>query len=444
MNRKRLIQTLTLLAALALTGTKAGAQALDAETLFRSDTLSLRIEFPAEEASVQLGYGRNRQNSDEFRAALERALAAPGAFMSGVFIHTMASPDGNTTENIRLSDERAENVRAYLCNSLGLSPFIVHVTSDGENWKDLATAVAALPADECPWKDRALAIIREKPLWDINGEQVEDRRKILLRRLNGGAAWSYLTQNVFPKMRTTYGDAMFVVSIPVEKSAALKEIVEVQTVQTVHDTVVVEKKVYFDPFLEGKVDRRFKTRLVGKKFLFAIRTNLLAVPMANLGVELPFGTNVSLGLDIYYPWIQRNKYHKDCTEMIAYGMDVRYWLGSDRFPDKARLLGHSFGLYGAGGHYDFERDWTGHQGTFFNIGVDWMYAFPLFHGRMHMEIELGLGMIFSKAQPYDVFEPYGDGFRRPGEMKIVRWYGPTKAQLSLVVPIYGSEYTRRK
>lgn len=124
--------------------------------------------------------------------------------------------------------------------------------------------------------------------------------------------------------------------------------------------------------------------------------------------------------------------------MIAYDMAVRYWLPNDKYPAQSRLLGHSFGVYGAGGHYDFERNYNGHQGTFFNIGFDWKYSWPILHGSMHMEIEVGLGMIYSEAQPYQVYDDYGKAFRQAGQRRIVRWYGPTRAQFNLVVPFYRS------
>ena len=198
-------------------------------------------------------------------------------------------------------------------------------------------------------------------------------------------------------------------------------------------------------YLDGKKeDMKFSSYTKGKRFLFALRTNILAVPLVNVGIEFPFGNHWSVGIDYYYPFIRRNTLHKDCFEFIGYDLDVRYYLGSDRHPSESRLLGHSFGIYGAGGHYDFEREWKGYQGTFFNVGFDWKYSWPIFHGRMHMEVELGLGLIYSDAQPYDVFVPYGDCFRRPEERKIIRWYGPTRAQFNLVVPIYKRPITSRR
>lgn len=406
--------------------------------VFKNDTLSLRIEFASGSADVKDDYEGNGERLASFREALAKSMAAEGAFMSGVFIRTVASPDGNTSANIALSSKRAENVRTLLCNEFGLSPFIVHVTSDGEDWGGLAELVSQLSLDEAPWRDEALEIINQEPRWKIRGQDVEDLRKVQLRSLQGGAPWAYLKKNVFPMLRSAYGDAMFVVSVPIQE----KNEEPVVVVETQRDTVLVEKIVTVE--YDGRLDRKFASRVEGKKFLLALRTNIFAIPAINVGAEFPFGQHWSVGVDFYYPWIKRNSLHKDCFEFVAYDMDVRYYLGSDRYPKESRLLGHSFGIYGAGGHYDFEQDWMGYQGTFFNIGFDWKYSWPVMHGKMHMEIEIGLGVIYSDAQPYDCFVPYGDCFRRPEERKIIRWYGPTRAQFNIVVPFYRKPIQSRR
>ena len=401
---------------------------------FQNDTVSLRITFKLGEATVNRRYDGNGDRIEFFRRAYNENISDPEKFASGVFIRVGASPEGQTTSNIELSRQRMENVREFICHEFGISPFNVYVTSDGESWDELAGYIRNL---DVPWKGEALRIISAKPTWKIDGDDIEDSRKTRLRRLENGQAWRYLEQNVFPKMRSAYGDAMFVFSRRTVSSDAPHPVVQLQGYR---DTVFVAVPAYVDEKTSmlniSPVDPKYYNRLRGKSFLMALRTNILAVPLANLGLEVPFGRHFSIGMDVYYPWLKRNAYHKECTQMMAYGMDVRYWFGRDNVPAEARLLGHSFGIYGAGGHYDFQRNWAGHQGTFFNVGFDWMFAFPIFHGAMHMEIELGLGFIYSAATPYYCYEPYGDCFREPGEMKIVRWYGPTKAQISIVVPIY--------
>ena len=420
--------------ALALTMLPARAQG-DGSTPFRNDTLSLHLSFRVGEETISRSFDGNGERIEFFRRAYNDRIGDEKVFASDVFIRVGASPEGETTSNIILSEKRAENVREFICHEFGISPFNVHVRADGESWDELATLVSRL---DTPWRNEALKIIMSEPVWRIDGQEVEDSRKARLRRLDGGKAWKYLSENIFPSMRSAYGDATFVFSRSNDFQAESFHLVQDVPIQ--RDTVFVSVPTYVDAGT-GKlnvspIDPKFYNRLRKKAFLMGVRTNIVAVPLVNVGVEFPFGRHFSLGVDVYYPWLRRNDYHKECTQMFAYDMDIRYWFGKDNVPSEARLLGHSFGLYGAGGHYDIERNWRGNQGNFFNVGFDWMYAFPIFHGAMHMEIELGLGFIFSEAQPYYVYEPYADCFREPGVKNIIRWFGPTRAQISLVVPIY--------
>ena len=205
------------------------------------------------------------------------------------------------------------------------------------------------------------------------------------------------------------------------------------------DTVFVEKVVYGNVQLKG-------LETEGKRLSVAARTNLLAVPLANFGLEVPLGERWSIGADLYYPWMWRKDHHEGvdylgwCFELMAADIEARYWFKTTRRTPETRLTGHSIGLYAAAGQYDFEWDWTGHQGEFYNVGIDYLYALPVFRGRMHMEFEVGFGYIYSPAQPYDCFVEGGKCFRRKGVKTYVNWFGPTRAQISMVYPIY----TRKK
>lgn len=167
--------------------------------------------------------------------------------------------------------------------------------------------------------------------------------------------------------------------------------------------------------------------------MFAVRTNALAVPLLNVGVEVPIGKNWSVGADYYYPWIWRGNNVKTCNQFMAFDLEGRYWFSSDKLPEESRLLGHSVGAYVAAGYYDFERNWEGHQGEYVNVGVDYLYAMPLLNGLIHMEFELGFGYIYSRAVPYRFIgqECYLD----KNVQRHVHWIGPTKAQVSVVMPL---------
>lgn len=415
-----------------LCGAQAKPSAPSVRT-FRLDTLSVRVEYPKGGSIIDLDYKDNQERWNEFEQACKELLADEGSVFSSMDVRAGASFEGTSETNDDLTHKRAESIKEFLVGRLGVREERVHVSLVGEDWDGLKRAVMALPDDDFIWKKEILSVIDHPEYW--RDSKSNDGRKAALRAIDEGRAWEKLLTDVFPTLRSSYVDVVFVVSIPLEP--LLSKIAEKDTVihtEVVRDTVLVSDLGY---------DRQFKERVAGKKFVFAVRTNILAIPLVNAGVEFPFGEHFSVGLDIYYPWIPRNAMHKECTEMLAYGFDVRYWLGRDRDPDEARLLGHSFGIYAAGGHYDFQRNWNGHQGTFWNVGFDWMYAVPVFHGRAHMEFEIGLGMIFSNAQPYHCLYEYTECIREPGVTRVIRWFGPTRAQVSIVIPVYVNEKRRR-
>lgn len=170
-----------------------------------------------------------------------------------------------------------------------------------------------------------------------------------------------------------------------------------------------------------------------RKPIVAIRTNLL-VPALNFGVEVPIGNHWSVGADYYYPWIWPKKDNRDCFEFLAWGLEGRYWFGRNR-NEFNRLQGHSVAAYCYGGYYDFERNYNGYQGEYANIGVDYTYAMPVGKKkRINFEFSIGVGYIYSIARKYAVIDPFGPLISEKLTRKI-HYFGPTKANISLVVPI---------
>jgi hypothetical protein len=174
--------------------------------------------------------------------------------------------------------------------------------------------------------------------------------------------------------------------------------------------------------------------------VFALRSNLL-LPLLNFGAELPLGNNWSIGADYYYPWIWPDKSNKDCFELLGWSLEGRYWFGRDRKPED-RLKGHSLALYGAGGYYDFEKDYRGMQGEFLSTGLDYTYALGVGpRSRVHFEFTIAVGYIHSVGRTYDVFSEGGD-LIPDGNKHTFQYFGPTKAAVSLVIPIFKKEGKR--
>ena len=172
----------------------------------------------------------------------------------------------------------------------------------------------------------------------------------------------------------------------------------------------------------------------GKKLLVAPGTNFLGIPFLNAGFQFPINKNWSVGTDFYFPWFYRFGNLKNCTQFFAWDIEGRYWFKPQMPTPQSRLLGHSVGLYAAIGLYDFERNWNGHQGNFFNVGVDYKRAIPLFDGRVHLEMSIGFGFIYAWSQEYDCYGKYL--YKHSGVHKETIWVGPTRAQISILVPIY--------
>ena len=209
---------------------------------------------------------------------------------------------------------------------------------------------------------------------------------------------------------------------------------EVERVDTVYVDSTINRKDHF-VWRKPVFMREFKNQ-EEYVLLAAPRANILAGgPVFNTGIEFPINPHWSVGVDFYWPWFPRFGNMQNCFQFWAFDLEGRYWFNSQPKLQNTRLLGHAVGAYAAYGLYDFEKNGSGHQGRFANVGVDYTWAMPIFNGRVHLEFSLGVGAIISWAQPYDC---YGDNilYKRAGVRERILWFGPTRAQVSLVIPIY--------
>lgn len=183
------------------------------------------------------------------------------------------------------------------------------------------------------------------------------------------------------------------------------------------------------------------------KEVLAVKTNALAVPGANIELQKPLGGNWTAGAGFYYPWLWRKGHSQgvdvtgNCFEVLAADLELRYWFGpiksvSSKPRTKGEISGHSIGLYIVAGYYDLEARRSGLQGEFVGAGVDYLYSLPLRDGVVKLEFGLGLGCLFSPSRPYESFEQGGAAFRHPGLTKEFFYFGPSRAHLSLCVPLF--------
>lgn len=377
---KRIVLKVFVFAAVSLSLLSSNAVKAQ-ERRVESDSLCVEVLFSKDYSILDPSYKGNGDRLASFAGALAELRANPDVTFDSIAIEGLCSPEGNRKMNQILSLHRAQALQRYLSDQL-------HI--------DAQMTVRGLGIDE--------SIINKTNLWP-------DARK-------ASAVVSCIVRIAAPEA----------VPAPAEATPCVnnEDLNEGPVANPATDPAGVMSVV------------SFATDRTSVRYPFAaLRSNLL-LPLMNGGVEIPLGNRVSVSADCYFPWFWRNDLHKNCFEFNALSFDARYWFGkkhSAGVDNRAnRLLGHSVGLFAASGYYDFERNWKGFQGEYWSAGVDYLYAAPIFRGRMHMEFSLGLGYIHADSIPYSVNEDYGKGYH-DGKVQTNNIWGPTRATISLVIPL---------
>lgn len=159
------------------------------------------------------------------------------------------------------------------------------------------------------------------------------KRKQLLRKLNQGAAYRYMVNNVFPKLRRSE------ITIVREISEVAKETFE--PVSSVSELLVSRQEEALpdsqpDKSVGESVNEQTCEAVMSEaegpgksKTVLAVKNNLL-YDMAlapNIEVEIPLGKRWSLNTEYKCPW-WLNSEHDFCYQLLSGGMEGRYWLGN--------------------------------------------------------------------------------------------------------------------
>lgn len=409
------IRCLLVVASLLAAGSFVYAQESDHKVY---DDKSSTIRFRINKSIIDLEYSDNRASSDSLLAFID---SVGGAAISEITILSYASPDGPYRSNMALAGRRSASIIKMLEE---ISPELagkVHIADEDESWSKMYTLVAA---------DTVISDDQRRLVFDIMASG--DAPDVKERKIKKIASYPYIKTNILTMLRYSdvivrYHDRdatrrMYVHSAP-RLASQLLSMPAAPSLQIIRAGAGTGDEIFADLPVSVLSDR---------KEIFYVRTNFLA-PLSNVGLEWCIGNNWSVGADWYYPWIFRNPDHKNCFQLLGGGLEGRYWFGQAR-NEQDRLEGHSVGVNLSAGYYDFERKYTGDQGEFINVGVDYLYSLPICNDKLHLEFTIGLGYIYSYVKPYDVFEPGGKAFKR-GYTENFHWVGPTKAGVSLVVPI---------
>lgn len=364
----------------------------------------------------------NAKTIATMREDIEATLQMDGSVPDSLLILSTASPDGGYEFNKRLARNRAASTEKLLLEMFPqFKDAHIKVEYLEEDWDGLRQVLRAHP--EFPQREEMLAVVE-----DNNDLQSKENR---LRALKQG--WRYLVRNYIHALRNSS------ITLTVVMTADNKDdeyVIEEVKPQMAELPAIQPDPVHFEPLPIVEILQRIPLEVKFTKTILAARTNLL-VPGLNFGVEVPIGTNWSVGLDYYYPWAVSAQ-NKWCGEMLGWFIDGKYWITGEKYKwdVNSKLKGHAIGLYGGLGYYDYQKISNGIQGEYVDFGVDYTFAMPIANDKLRIAFNLGIGYIYTLYRPYYPSSDFEDLIKEPGvKYRTTNFIGPTRASVSLVYPI---------
>ena len=395
---------------------------------------SVKIHFRQSRSNLDLEFKDNREALRRISDSLSTSYADSMLTLRSVNVVGGASPEGSVAINRRLSEKRAQVLFDYFSDSFSVADSALTFSYLGRDWNGLLELVEQ--DEKVPYREDVLRLVR-----NIIAEQEGSRPKSgdplrRLKQLRGGKPYLYMYRELFPALRaSTLLLSYERVPSPVYIEPEEPEQVYIEPVDTVEvDTVVVDTVV-----VEEKHCR---------PFYMDIRTNMLydAAAVPNIGVEFYLGKNMSVGANWQYAWWKTDRRHRYWR---AYGGDVnvRWWFGSAAH--EKPLTGHHLGVYGQILTYDFEWGGKGYLGgkpggtlwdkMNWGVGIEYGYSLPV---AKHFNIDFTFGVGYLTGE-YQEYRPV-DGCYVWQATKQRHWFGPTKAEISLVWLIGCDNYNRKK
>lgn len=346
-----------------------------------------------------------------------------------------ASPEGSIKINRFLSEKRAlalfNRLNRYGNLDDGDKTFIFL----GRDWESVLR-LAKIDAG-IPYREETLALLQE--IADKKRQTGTEPARSLyrLKRLRGGKPYLYLYCNIFPAVRTS--------RLVIEYDRILlKPLVSPDLLVTADIDSVIAAETYRDI----AIDTTSFGDNICRPFYMDVRTNLLfdALALPNIGLEFYVGKNFSIGGNWVYAWWSKNATHHFWR---AYGGELfgRWWFGSKAH--RKPLTGHHLGVYGQIYTYDFEMGGKGQMGgkpggtlwdkAQWGAGIEYGYSIPVGR-RINIDFTLGIGYTTGH---YIIYKPI-DGHYVWQATNHRRWFGPTKAEISLVWLLGCDNYNRSK
>lgn len=442
--RRLILLTFTLLLSYGL----SFAQEIS-EVYVTSDTL--QVYFRQDKILLEPQFRDNGTRLREFSRQFHKLLYDPQNKVRSILIVSGASPEGPSTRNKYLSDNRAKVVYDYLVEQHLADPTHIEIESRGVDWQGLK---ARVEKSDLPYKEDVLEILA-LPEWISKDGKVVDGRKARLMTYQGGKVWNELYNLYFADLRGT--------RVMIAYNILKKDVPPQPTPQAiVHtDTVYVEKRdtVYLekvDTVYVNNINNHYNTfiNLVPsstptkepksasdkqrRPFYMAIKTNLVydGLVIPNIGAEIGIAKGFVLSGNYQNIWL-RDKDWTRWYRIEGFEAGLKWYFNKERRPFK----GHHLELYGQMLTWDITYDGKGYMADRWSYGggIGYGYALPIGR-RFNLDFEIGVGYLSGEMHRYTP----QDGHRVWQSLEKFEWIGPTKVGITLQWLIgRGNKHERR-
>lgn len=366
---------------------------------------------------LDLSRRNNKQSLDRIADSLKTSYVDSVYQLRRIMVVGGASPEGSIPLNRRLSVNRAKVLFNYLSRYGELPDSLKTNVFLGRDWNGLIRLVK--DDENLPYREETMELLYELAEDAANNDLSKGDHLRRMQRLRGGEPYWYMYRKYFPELRASrlylwyekVWNPLAPVSMPPVKP-------------TMPQTRAVE------PMIVPHVPPQ------PRKWYMAVKTNMLydALLVPNIGVEVYLGKDWSVAANWMYAWWKTDRRH---WYWRTYGGDlsVRKWLGKAA---KAKpLTGHHLGVYGQIFTYDFETGGKGYIGgkpggtlwdkMNYSAGVEYGYSLPVAY-RLNIDFSIAVGYwggTYYEYKPVDNCYVWQSTKER-------HWFGPTKAEVSLV------------
>ena len=363
-----------------------------------SVVMRFRIFYPVNAVELHEDYMDNANTLHRIQKYLEESPQ-----IDSITIYSYASPEGPYRLNKRLAAERGKTAKEYLRKHLPadrhLSDSLFIIASTAENWEGLRELVFyQYPHAD---KEELLAVLDRRDITD-------ERRKVLLKRLNGGKSWEYISKNFMHQLR-------YATWVSVWQRIEVDRVVEQPVSLTVEMPTMEKYGLELKPVIPV-----VQGDTLGP---WALKTNFIydALLSPSLEIEYRVSPRWSVQLDYSIAWWKNTKKHQ-YYQIHQISPEVRYWLRPER-----GWHGHYIGSFVGAGYYDLENGARGYKGEFLMGGFSYGYMFPI--GRvLSFDAGIGVGYMHTKYEEYLPIE----GHYVYQQTSRTGYLGPLKAKFSLV------------